>query len=145
MEDLLKTKLVKKGEVLFREGEGIHSFYLVTRGRLALLRSNGSRNIVIKVCENRDMAGESCVFGKDNVYGNTAVALEDMEVMEINGHLAKESVAAQKPWVKSILENLSGKVENTTGLLAEHRIEDEALYGEAGLQDEDLALIKNSI
>lgn len=145
MTDLLKTKLIKKGEVLFREGEDIENFFIVSHGRIALLKKNNSRQVIVKVCEEKEMAGEDCAFGASEVYTYSALALDDSEVMAIDAKLALDSVNEQKSWVQSILENLSGKVENTSDLISEHKIEDDALYGKAGLHDEDLAFIKSSL
>jgi len=90
------TKTIKKGELIFDEGETLNGVYCVKDGvcRLSKLSANGKDQIV-KLVVKGDLLGQRSLIGNESA-NLSAVALNDMEVCfiprdEIIGDLKKNS------------------------------------------------------
>lgn len=85
-EELLKlsdckiSRIIKKGEIIFEEGENINGIYCVKDGicKLTKLSPNGKDHIV-KLVKTGELLGQRSVIS-DEPANLSAVALEDMEV-----------------------------------------------------------------
>lgn len=80
LSDCKTSHTVKKGEVIFEEGETINGIYCVKDGicKLTKLSPNGKDHIV-KLIKKGDLLGQRSMISDEPV-NLTAVALEDMEV-----------------------------------------------------------------
>jgi CRP-like cAMP-binding protein len=90
------TRTIKKGELIFDEGETLNGVYCVKDGvcRLSKLSANGKDQIV-KLVVKGDLLGQRSLIGNESA-NLSAVALNDMEVCfipraEIIGDLKKNS------------------------------------------------------
>lgn len=90
------TKLIKKGEVIFNEGDKINGVFCVKDGicKLSKLSENGKDQIV-KLHFKGDLLGQRSILGEE-ITNLTATALNDMEVCfipksEILGDLEKNA------------------------------------------------------
>jgi len=74
------SKFIKKGEILFREGESINGVYCVKDGvcKLSKLSANGKDQIV-KLVVRGDLIGQRSLV-TDEKSNLTAIALNDMEI-----------------------------------------------------------------
>jgi CRP/FNR family transcriptional regulator, cyclic AMP receptor protein len=73
--DICISREIKKGTILFREGEAGHSLYFLINGNIELSKSSGQgKNIVIRVMKDGEMFGEVVLFEKSN-YPVTATAV----------------------------------------------------------------------
>ncbi|MGS2726931.1 Crp/Fnr family transcriptional regulator [Psychroserpens sp. BH13MA-6] len=74
------SRFVKKGEIIFEEGENVNGVYCVKDGvcKLSKLSSNGKDQIV-KLVVKGDLLGQRSLIG-DETANLSAVALNDMEV-----------------------------------------------------------------
>lgn len=74
------TKIIKRGEVIFSEGDKINGVYCVKDGicKLSKLSENGKDQIV-KLNFKGDILGQRSIIGEESA-NLTAVALNDMEV-----------------------------------------------------------------
>ncbi|EDP70252.1 transcriptional regulator, Crp/Fnr family protein [Flavobacteriales bacterium ALC-1] len=80
------SKFIKKGEVLFREGESINGVYCVKEGvcKMSKLSANGKDQIV-KLVVRGDLIGQRSLV-TDEKSNLTAVAVNEMEVCFIPKH-----------------------------------------------------------
>ena len=77
------TKIIKRGEVIFNEGDKINGVYCVKDGicKLSKLSENGKDQIV-KLYFKGDIMGQRSILGEENT-NLTATAINDMEVCYI--------------------------------------------------------------
>lgn len=136
---------LKKGDVLFHEGERAEAFYIVIKGKIACAKHSEERFVLVAISEEKDIVGGECVFSPSELYAFGAIALEDSEIVKVSGEETRSILAAKSSWIADILGNISEKVENTYKLISEHRIEDARLSGGETLGDEDIALIKKGL
>ena len=80
MSDCKTSHIIKKGEVIFEEGDTINGIYCVKDGicKLSKLSPNGKDHIV-KLIKKGELLGQRSMISEEPV-NLTAVALEDMEV-----------------------------------------------------------------
>lgn len=80
LSDCKTSRIVKKGEVIFEEGENINGIYCVKEGicKLTKLSPNGKDHIV-KLIKSGELMGQRSVIS-DEAANLSAIALEDMEV-----------------------------------------------------------------
>lgn len=74
------TRIIKKGDVIFEEGETINGIYCIKDGicKLSKLSANGKDHIV-KLIKKGELLGQRSIISDEPV-NLSAVALEDMEV-----------------------------------------------------------------
>lgn len=144
-EEQLKGVTLPAGGVLFREGDAASAFYIVKNGKIACVKKSDGRMVVIFVAGDKELVGEDSILSGSKAHDYGALALEECEVIRIDRKEVDSVVSAHSDWIKKILENISGKIKNTAGLIAEHRIEDDRLYGGEALSDETIALIKTKL
>ncbi len=74
------SRTVKKGEIIFEEGETVNGVYCVKDGvcKLSKLSANG-KDQIIKLVVKGDLLGQRSLIGEESA-NLTAVALNDMEV-----------------------------------------------------------------
>jgi CRP-like cAMP-binding protein len=80
MADCKTSRLVKKGEIIFEEGESINGVFCVKDGvcKLTKLSENGKSQIV-KLVKHGELLGQRSVISEEPA-NLSAVALEDMQV-----------------------------------------------------------------
>ncbi len=94
----LQLRFVAAGEVLFREFEPPEAhFYIVKKGRIQLLQSEGERSLLIDECDEGEIIGIRALFAED-FYISTAIAAEDSLVFVVPAAPAK-SILLQHPQV----------------------------------------------
>lgn len=74
------SKSIKKGEIIFEEGETLNGVYCVKDGicKLSKLSANG-RDQIVKLVLKGDLLGQRSLIGEESA-NLTAIALNDMEV-----------------------------------------------------------------
>ncbi|KUF39373.1 Crp/Fnr family transcriptional regulator [Myroides marinus] len=72
--------IVKKGEVLFNEGDNLNGVYCIKDGfcKLTKLNSNG-KDTIVKLAKNGDLLGQRSIINEETS-NLTATAIEDMQI-----------------------------------------------------------------
>ncbi len=135
----------KEGEVIFKEGELPEFFYIIESGAVRCLRWNEKRLSPVFTAVAGELVGEDCVLSDSNHYFYSAVALEDCSLIKITKSEVFSFLNEQSPWVRSILDNISEKIEHTTELLAEHRIFDDRLLKNIEFTQEEEVSLKDKL
>jgi CRP/FNR family transcriptional regulator, cyclic AMP receptor protein len=79
----------QKGEVIFREGEDSHLFFVLLSGRVALEANVGGKQVLIQTLFPSDELGWSAILGQKRQF--QARALEQVEVMAFEVPLLRDS------------------------------------------------------
>jgi CRP-like cAMP-binding protein len=110
---------LKRGDVLFREGDDAHELYVVTGGRVAMSnRSFDGRESVVSLMERGDAFGEMPLF---DALGRSAEAraLEISTVVEIPYDPIRTAYEARPALLWSAVALLAGRIRNMDSVLAD--------------------------
>ncbi|MCO4753210.1 MAG: cyclic nucleotide-binding domain-containing protein [Bacteriovoracaceae bacterium] len=135
----------ERGDVLFSEDDPAKFFYIVKSGKVACAKKGHDRLVITYIAGKGDLVAEETVLSFKKNYVYSAVALSQCRVVKIKASDAQKVIKSKGEWIGNILENLGEKIKNTTELISEHRIEDDRLYADAPLSEEDLLLIKSQL
>ena len=83
----------RKGQYIFYAGNPVFGIYLITQGKIKIIaKGAGNKEQIVRLASNGHLLGR---WGhKDDLYSNSAVALEDSQVCFINNALLKEMCSA---------------------------------------------------
>jgi CRP/FNR family cyclic AMP-dependent transcriptional regulator len=76
------VKTLKKGEILFREGDPSDAMYVIKKGRIAITKAKGTKEIVLAELVPGEMLGEMAFFD-DKPRSAGAKASVDAEVIAL--------------------------------------------------------------
>lgn len=101
------TKMVKKGDTIFQEGEKLNGVFCVRAGvsKLSKMSDNGKDQIV-KIATKGEVLGQRSVITKEKT-NLSAVALDDMEVCYIPKKHLEESIDNNPAFTKAILVQMA--------------------------------------
>jgi CRP-like cAMP-binding protein len=114
-----RTLELRRGDVLFREGDDAHELYVVVDGRLAMSnRSFDGRESVVSLMERGDPFGEMPLF---DGLGRSAEAraLEVSTVVEIPYDPIRDAYEARPALLWSAVALLAGRIRNMDSVLAD--------------------------
>ncbi|PIV02205.1 MAG: Crp/Fnr family transcriptional regulator [Syntrophobacterales bacterium CG_4_8_14_3_um_filter_58_8] len=151
---LLQKQTLRKGDSLFREGEEGHSLYMITAGKIKILRqSRDGDEVILAVLSAGDFCGEMALL--DGLPRSAdAVAAEETQLYGLNRKDFIAYVMNNETAVKAILATLSKRLRkaddfledvffrNVAARLAKKLIE---LAGSNGCRIEDGGLIKLNV
>lgn len=156
--DSKTTKSVKKGEVLFEEGEKLNGVYCVRSGisKLSKLSANGKDQIV-KLASKGEVMGQRSVIAEETT-NLSAVAVEDMDVcfipkesitsvlhknpnftLEVLRHMAHDLKEADDVIVNMSQKNVKQRLAEAFLYLKNNFGEDEEGFLSLSLSREDIA------
>lgn len=99
------VRRLKKGEILFKEGDVNNHIYVVQTGKIGLLHDRGGRKVEILVLGPSQVCGEQGLFGTVR-HAFTAEALQETRVMEVSLDVLKAQLNSAQPGVKLIVKSL---------------------------------------
>lgn len=106
-----QVKELKKGEVLFREGDASDAMYVIKKGRIAITKTKGSGEVELAELGPGEMLGEMAFF--DNK-PRSAGARSKVDAVVIV--LPFSSLYAQfktfPEWLKAMVKNVNGKLRD---------------------------------
>ena len=107
------TKLFKKGEFLFREGDIGDCAYLIDSGRVEILATDlEGGQTPVAILGVGDIVGEMAIIDGSS-RSASAVALEDCDVVEVSQDSLKERVEDADPVVRFLLSILTNRLRET--------------------------------
>lgn len=114
---LLQRQNLRKGDSLFREGEEGHSLYMITAGKIKIIRhSQSGDEVILAVLSAGDFCGEmSLLDGLPRSAG--AVAVEETQLYGLNRKDFIAYVINNETAVKAILESLSKRLRKADDFL----------------------------
>lgn len=113
----LKKQALKKGDVLFREGDEGTALYMIIAGKLKIVRQSGEGDeMILAVLCQGDLCGEMALL--DGLCRSAdAVAAEDTQLYGLNRSDFITFVMSNEMAVRSILETLSKRLRRCDDLL----------------------------
>ncbi len=135
LSDCKTSHIIKKGEVIFEEGENVNGIYCIKDGicKLTKLSANGKDHIV-KLVTKGELLGQRSMISDEPV-NLSAVALEDMQVCfipksEVMGYFDKNNQFSMNV-MKSIcgdLKEADGHMVNLAQKTVKERLAETLLY-----------------
>ena len=115
-----KTSLViKKGEVIFSEGENINGVFCIKNGicKVSKLSENG-REQIIHLIKRGDLLGERSLIN-DETSNLKATALNDMEVCFIPKEEIIADLENNQKFTMSVLKNMANSLKNADNVIVD--------------------------
>ena len=104
--------MFKAGTVIFGQGKTSKYLYLVKKGEVILLKTQGQKMSVIDYCEERDILNEVAILTqKPNDL--TAIAKTDVELVLIDQKDVLNAINASPSWIPDIFATLCERLQNT--------------------------------
>lgn len=102
---------MRKGQILFQQGEAADTIYVIKDGRFKVLRMTADGNeTILQIVGPGEMLGETALFRPNAMQVATAVALEEAKVCSIN-RATFESVIKKEPALAlEIIRNLNDRL-----------------------------------
>src|SRR4051812_18346084 len=100
---------VKKGELLFKEGDKSRAMYLLKSGMIRLFTRRGNTNIEIDTIRPGQILGE-LAFLDGNPRSLSGEALSECELIEISGPMFIDVLSKTPDWLKILLKTVVGRL-----------------------------------
>lgn len=115
---------LKDNEYLFRKGETTSSFYIVTEGRLAIVRekTTGPKEIILHVLDKGDLVGELS-FIDETPHTLSVTALGDAAVLCFNAEDIKPLITEQPELIYNFMRAVVKRVHLLVNTVRDHEME----------------------
>lgn len=115
--DCKTSRTIKKGEVIFEEGEYINGLFCIKSGVCKVSKmSENSRDQIVNLVQKGDLLGERSLVS-DEITNLKAVALNDMEVCFIPKDEIIKDLQNNHNFTMSILKNMASNLKSADNLI----------------------------
>jgi len=115
-----QQRSLRRGDVIFREGDQAHELFVVERGRIAIAsRSIDGRESVFALMEPGDIFGEMALFDAAAGRSAEARALETSKVWSVPFHPIREVLDEQPTLLWGVVELLARRIRTMDAALAD--------------------------
>lgn len=115
------VKVYKKDQVIFKEGDKSQKLYIVKSGKIICLKKSKERLVPVNVVTDKSLIGEEAlILGEPHTY--SAIAMEETAVIEVPAKTISAVIKVAPPWLSGLLKTLSERINETSGIVSEHRI-----------------------
>jgi CRP-like cAMP-binding protein len=104
---------LKKGELLFAEGENSRAMYYLKTGMIRIFKKKGDAHIEINTVHSGEIIGE-LAFLDGNPRSASGEALTDCELMEISGPTFQAVLMNMPEWLKILLKTIVGRLRTAS-------------------------------
>ncbi len=113
------SKTIKKGEILFEEGEHINGVFCVKDGicKVSKMSDNG-RDQIVHLIKKGDLLGERSLIN-DEVSNLKAIAVNDMEVCFIPKEEIVRDLEKNPKFTMDILKNMASSLKNADNVIVD--------------------------
>jgi CRP-like cAMP-binding protein len=122
----MSTKVFKKGESLFRDGDKITSVYLIQSGGVNQCLNRGKKTIDLFQLGASQFIGEQVILGH-STHTSTAISTTETKVLEIPVDVLKQQYEAAPQMLKVIIKSLSERLRLALNDVRSSRIEKDAV------------------
>ncbi len=109
----MAVKKLKRGEILFSEGEASKSMYFIQRGSLRLYKKKGNSPIELGMIQSGEVVGEMG-FLDGGPRSASAEALSETDLVEITGDKMQEQLKILPPWLIVLLKTVVTRLRTST-------------------------------
>jgi len=118
----MSLKTLKKGEVLYTEGDKITHVYLIQAGAINLCLTRNKKNADMFQVGSTQILGEQVIIGQ-NTHATSAVATVETKVLEIPADAFKAQYEAGQQMFKIIIKSLTERLKTATAEVKSNRME----------------------
>jgi CRP-like cAMP-binding protein len=104
---------LKKGELLFAEGENSRAMYFIKSGMLRLYKKKGDSNIELDTIRAGSVLGE-LAFLDGNPRSASAEALTECTLVEVSGSAFQNILLQMPEWLKIMLKTVVGRLRTAS-------------------------------
>lgn len=105
------TKSIKKGEVIFKEGEKLNGVFCVRNGISKLSKkSDNGKDQIVKIAAKGELLGQRSIVSNE-VTNLEAIAINDMEVCYISKNHLNENISKNIDFTKDILLHIANDLK----------------------------------
>ena len=117
MSDNKETRTIKKGEIIFKEGERLGGVFCVRDGvsKLSKLADTG-RDQIVKLAKKGEVLGQRSVVASE-ITNLSATALEDMEVCFIPKSYIKDPLQHNPEFTNAVLKHMTQDLKNAEDVI----------------------------
>jgi CRP/FNR family cyclic AMP-dependent transcriptional regulator len=115
---LIRRKTIRKGELLFRQGDEGTALYIILQGRIKISVSRRTDTVTLAILGRGEFLGEMALLD-DLPRSADAMALEDSQLYALNRKDFLSFLNDKKQAVHAVLAALSLRLRKTDNLLAE--------------------------
>jgi CRP/FNR family cyclic AMP-dependent transcriptional regulator len=106
-----QIKLLKKGDILFRENDASDAMYVIKKGRIAITKVKGTGEIELAELKAGEMLGEMAFFDQKPRSAG-ARAKQDAEVIILPFSSLYAQFKSFPEWLKAMVKNINGKLRD---------------------------------
>ncbi|WP_375241284.1 Crp/Fnr family transcriptional regulator [Polaribacter sp.] len=119
MSNCKTSKIIKKGEILFDEGEHINGVFCIKDGvcKVSKMSDNG-RNHIVNLVQKGDLLGERSLISEE-VSNLKAVALNDMEICFIPKDEIIRDLEKNNNFTMSVLKDMANSLKTADNLIVD--------------------------
>ena len=107
------TRRLKKGELIFKEGENSRAMYFLKAGIIRLFKKKGDAQIELDTVHSGQVLGE-LAFLDGNPRSASGEALTDCELMEVSGPTFQSVLSRMPDWLKILLKTIVGRLRTAS-------------------------------
>lgn len=119
------TKVIQKGDIIFKEGEMLNGIFCVRKGVTKLTKGNDNgRNHIVKIASKGDVLGRRSIIANEKT-NLSAQALDTMEVCYVPKKLILDSLNNNPKFTQATLETMAielGFTENALVNMAQKTV-----------------------
>ncbi len=110
------------GTVIFKQGKASKHLFLLKKGEVRLIKDNGQRLLVMRVCRSEEILNEVEVLtNKSAEY--SAIALTEVELVKVDAGDVRQVLKLGPSWIKDLLDTLCERLNHTEELIIEHGLQ----------------------
>lgn len=106
-------RMIKRGDLIFAEGESSRSMYLLQNGMIRIFKKKGDAQIELDTIRSGQVLGE-LAFLDGNPRSASGEALIDSEVVEISGPVFQAALSQMPEWLKILLKTIVGRLRTAS-------------------------------
>jgi len=108
---VLPTKLFKKKQFIYTEGETANEMYIIKSGEVKIVKHIKKDPVEIATLKKGDFFGEVALFSEKK-HSATAVAETDLELALINKEIFNQQLELLPHWFQTIIRSMAGRLQN---------------------------------
>lgn len=121
----MSLKTLKKGEVLYTEGDKILNVFLIQSGAVSLCLTRNKKNTDMFQVGAAQILGEQVLIGQ-NSHTTSAIATTETKVLEIPADAFKAQYESGPQMFKIIIKSLTERIKTATAEVKSNRMEKDA-------------------
>lgn len=118
-------KNLKRGDVLFKEGELVNSLYIIKSGKISLKVERPGKKIEVMTLTTSQVLGEQCLIAPAR-QGFTAVAESPVTLFEVPAEIIKQQHASSPAGMKLLAKSLIEEVKQLRATVRSNKLEQDS-------------------